>query len=48
MNIEFTNDFANLTDSMSLKVMHGTLFCIGEFIAITCYSGLIYYEVSYQ
>ena len=47
-NIEFINDFSNLTDSMNLKVMHGTLFCMGEFIALTCYTGLIYYEVSYQ
>ena len=48
MKIEFTNDFANLTDSMSLKMMHGILFCVGEFIAFACYSGLIFYEVSNQ
>ena len=48
MNFEFTNDFSNLTDSLSLKVVHGTLFCIAEFIAFTCYTGLIYYEVSHR
>ena len=45
MNVTFTNNFENVIDlDYPLRIVYGMIFMLFQLFALTCYSGLIYFE----
>ena len=45
MNVTFTNNFEHIIDlDYPLRIVYGMIFMLFQLFALTCYSGLIYFE----